>query len=587
MQATPSLDFIPPKPPELNNFVQMLQKSWRNLTTLINNKIGFGDGTNKDNIDGVWANVVAPVAPNTNFVVTHNLGRVPVGYWVMQKDRACDVYTGSVAATSSQITLRASVASAVLRLFVLCFTLALLGVGLQAQTTSVTLQVTDTGGQAWFGGTWQAVLQSPPGAIPYGPPFYQLGGTTPVPNQNQSGSLDGTASATMILTQNAFVLPTQSQWYFTVCSQATAPCFSQYVTITAVTTVNLTPPPISVAAGPGVRAYADVEVTSPVGNTYYNVTIPTLRICQTAVGTACSVWASVGAGGGGGAPSVGTLNTVQASNSVGGFQTTSIIDDSINSLTTVGNSLTVNGTSLKAGDAQFKGPNPAADIRSFGKFVTVSSTTATTVSGTPTVTLGAASNFKNGEFVTVFNAGTPCGLSIPGAPTVTPSVNSGGINTVPAGVGALNFAYEIVAACKNGGYAAPSASGSTSTGNTLGLQTATITTMTRANNVTTVNTSAAHGYVPGEKIHIRYFTTSDPSFEGFWIVATVPTSTSFTYLSNIDTRTGAVTSGTGGTIYGFNVNTVTWPAVTNAWKYYILGRTGGTFNVLAASMTNS
>src|SRR6266478_6698903 len=115
MQAVPSLDFIPTKSEQFGSFAQMLQKSWRNLTTLINNKIGFGDGTLHDNIDGVWANVVAPVGANTDFTITHNLGRVPVGYWVMQKDRACDVYTGSVAATSSQLTLRASVASAVLR----------------------------------------------------------------------------------------------------------------------------------------------------------------------------------------------------------------------------------------------------------------------------------------------------------------------------------------------------------------------------------------------------------------------------------------------------------------------------------------
>jgi hypothetical protein len=103
----------------LKDFVTMIRSVYQHLTDVVNGKIGFGDGTNHDNIDGSWINVVAPAAPNTDFTVTHNLGRIPVGYWLMQKDRACDVYTGSVAATKTQLTLRATVASAVLRLFVI------------------------------------------------------------------------------------------------------------------------------------------------------------------------------------------------------------------------------------------------------------------------------------------------------------------------------------------------------------------------------------------------------------------------------------------------------------------------------------
>lgn len=290
MQATPSLDFIPPKPKELNGFANMLQKSWRNLTTLINNKIGFGDGTNHDNIDGVWANVVAPVAPNTDFVVTHNLGRVPVGYWVMQKDRACDVYTGSVAATSSQITLRATVASAVLRLFILSFILALFGVTSYAQTTNLTLQVTDAGGQTWNNGTWSAVLSTPPGVTPTGPPFNGIGTTTPVPNQNQSGTLSATGSATMTLTQNSGIVPALSQWKFVVCPQATAPCFSQFATITATATLTLVPPAISVNCGPGVTAYVNAEVSCGVGGSYYNLISTSIQTCQAATGSSCTLW---------------------------------------------------------------------------------------------------------------------------------------------------------------------------------------------------------------------------------------------------------------------------------------------------------
>jgi len=138
MRATPNLNFtvVEPTKKSLGTFVTMLRSVYQNLVNVINGNLGFGDGTNADNINGVWINVVAPVAPNTDFTVTHNLGRLPVGYWPMQKDRACDVYTGSVAATTTQLTLRATAASAVLRLFVVVLLLGLIVPRSEAQGAS-------------------------------------------------------------------------------------------------------------------------------------------------------------------------------------------------------------------------------------------------------------------------------------------------------------------------------------------------------------------------------------------------------------------------------------------------------------------
>jgi hypothetical protein len=138
MRATPNLNFtvVEPTKKSLDVFVTMLRSVYQNLVNVINGNLGFGDGTNADNINGVWINVVAPVAPNTDFTVTHNLNRLPVGYWPMQKDRACDVYTGSVAATQTQLTLRATVASAVLRLFVVVLLLGLIVPRSEAQGAS-------------------------------------------------------------------------------------------------------------------------------------------------------------------------------------------------------------------------------------------------------------------------------------------------------------------------------------------------------------------------------------------------------------------------------------------------------------------
>lgn len=135
MKIAPNLQFavIEPTKKSLKDFVDMVRTVYQNFVQGFNGNIGFGDGTNLDNINGSWINVVAPGVANTDFTVNHNLNRIPSGYLVMQKDRACDIYTGSVAATVTQLTLRATVASAVLRLFVIGILLCLFSTRSEAQ----------------------------------------------------------------------------------------------------------------------------------------------------------------------------------------------------------------------------------------------------------------------------------------------------------------------------------------------------------------------------------------------------------------------------------------------------------------------
>lgn len=71
---------------------------------------------NQDNTTGVMIRVGANANPfglanfwsgsNTNTTVTHNLGRVPIGYYITKKTGTCDVYDGTTAATKSAITLK-------------------------------------------------------------------------------------------------------------------------------------------------------------------------------------------------------------------------------------------------------------------------------------------------------------------------------------------------------------------------------------------------------------------------------------------------------------------------------------------------
>lgn len=101
----------------LDRFQQSCERTIRQITQSLNGGLGFGNGTERDNFDGRWFGVTTPATPDTSFVFTHNLGRVPVGFLIFDKDKAGDVYR--VSSTTTTITLRCSVASVALKGFVL------------------------------------------------------------------------------------------------------------------------------------------------------------------------------------------------------------------------------------------------------------------------------------------------------------------------------------------------------------------------------------------------------------------------------------------------------------------------------------
>jgi hypothetical protein len=108
----------PSPPSSLVSFAKAVLRAWQLLTSIVNGQLTFGDGTNLDNIGGFWANVADTGLANTDFVITHNLGRVPAGFITFAASIATDLYTGSAVATKTTITLRSSVAHAAVRLFV-------------------------------------------------------------------------------------------------------------------------------------------------------------------------------------------------------------------------------------------------------------------------------------------------------------------------------------------------------------------------------------------------------------------------------------------------------------------------------------
>jgi hypothetical protein len=100
----------PGEPRDFFTFAMVIRKLYEQLARVVNGQISFGPGTKYDNIAGVWATVVDTGLANTDFTIIHNLGYVPSGWIPMNQTLAGVLYKGSVAWTTTMITLRCSVA---------------------------------------------------------------------------------------------------------------------------------------------------------------------------------------------------------------------------------------------------------------------------------------------------------------------------------------------------------------------------------------------------------------------------------------------------------------------------------------------
>ena len=285
------------------------------------------------------------------------------------------------------------------------------------------------------------------------------------------------------------------------------------------------------------------------------------------------------ASGGGGANPAGTSGDVQINNGAGGLAASSINDSA--GVVTVGEPSKFNANVTN------KGPNPAYDITAYGAraVYTQPQTTATMGAGSVTATLAGASTFQNGDGVVIYGAGATNTLATPGAPTVVPSQTAGptGIGVVvSSAAAATTYNYQIVAVTKNGAVTAASTVGTTATGAAaLGDNSVSITSISRTNNTSTVTCAATCAVAVGSIVYVSG--TSDNTFHGFFVVSAVTDGTHFAYTQGQDTRAGASTAATGGTLHWYVCNHITWTAVTNAWKYYIYGRTGGALTLIGVT----
>jgi hypothetical protein len=238
-------------------------------------------------------------------------------------------------------------------------------------------------------------------------------------------------------------------------------------------------------------------------------------------------------------------------------------------------------------------PNQWVDITKYGarSVLYAPSALANCVSGSNAVTLtnggGDFTQFENGDSIRLDSCGPPTTMTAPSGVAVSPGMNAGGTPAVYGlSLGTASYSYQVIACDKAGGCSAASAVTSTNLGAAvLGRVTAPISRMSLSNKTMTVTTATPHGFAPYALVYIQYFSTQTPSFEGWYIVSSVPSATTFTFLTPIDSRiAGTPTLDTsGGTAVAFNCNVTTWAAVPNAWKYFIYGRNFGAMELIGVA----
>ncbi len=244
----------------------------------------------------------------------------------------------------------------------------------------------------------------------------------------------------------------------------------------------------------------------------------------------------------------------------------------------------------------FQGPTPWVDAGAFAARAIVANTSYTTTCSVSAASLSlacaSASQFHNGDGISLYGAGAANTMTAPGAPTVTPSFAAHATGTgvdVNATAGSSSFSYKVVAlgswsatSASNlwGAYTAASAAGATASGNSLGSQTATISTLSEQNRVLTITCTAACSMSPGAYVSVAS-TSNDLFFGGQYVVASVTNATTFTV--NTGNSTSAIATATGGVLGWFTCNHIAWSAVTGAFEYAVYGRSSGSWALLGFS----
>lgn len=99
--------------------VGQIDSAMRELAAAVNGNLGLGDGTNDDNLVGTWLTYNTNGSAGTEDTLTHNLGVIPVGFFLIVPPTSGVINKGSTAWTTSAIYLTCTAASQTATLYVL------------------------------------------------------------------------------------------------------------------------------------------------------------------------------------------------------------------------------------------------------------------------------------------------------------------------------------------------------------------------------------------------------------------------------------------------------------------------------------
>ena len=245
-------------------------------------------------------------------------------------------------------------------------------------------------------------------------------------------------------------------------------------------------------------------------------------------------------------------------------------------------------TNPSSGSNCSKDTIPFADVTCWGArpifFSGTAPQTTASCNGTNKVALGSAAGFQVGDGITIYRCGPTNKMGTPAAPVVTPSEAAGETGTgwvVKSPDGGSTYSYVIVARDKYGAVTAPSPATLIKTGqDKLGLQRASIRSLTRSNDKVTVVTTAANKLVYDAATQIE--STLSHGFNGWFSIGHIDSPTQFELSATpVDTRaqgwqTKDVTSvGEGGTLAYYLGNHLSWDALPGAWEYYVCAERPG------------
>lgn len=168
-----------------------------------------------------------------------------------------------------------------------------------AQSTTISVTVTDLGGQVWKNGTISYVFQPNPS---YSGTYQWNGSALPSTYLTPHiTTLSSSGAASFSIPNSTLITPAGSSWKYVICPNATSPCTVLYLGTTGSTQnissqVTAITPAIFIQAGPMPIAYTDAEITTipNQGGIYFNVTSFLPKYFDGAN------WQFYGGGGGGG-----------------------------------------------------------------------------------------------------------------------------------------------------------------------------------------------------------------------------------------------------------------------------------------------